>query len=134
MPKPFMLGIEVEEIALGKVMRALNNMPGIVKLHMDLHPKAKKPESNSHGHGHTGKPRNVFKQSGKDYALEILAKGPMQIAKVRQFFIDDGRSRHSINSVLFNLKSEGLVELRDGNWSLTKKMKNRLRHRKEANG
>jgi hypothetical protein len=123
MPKPFMLGVEVEEIALGKVMRALNNMPGIVKLHMNLHPKAEKSS-------HAGKPRNAFNQTGPDLVVEALAKEPMATAKVRQLFIDAGRSYHSINSVLHNLRKAGLIDNADGVWKLTKKMKDRLRHKR----
>jgi hypothetical protein len=36
MPKTFPIMIEVEEIALGPVLRKLNEMPGIAKLHLDL--------------------------------------------------------------------------------------------------
>ncbi len=36
MPKTFSIMIEVEEIALGPVLRRLNDMPGIAKLHLDL--------------------------------------------------------------------------------------------------
>ena len=36
MPKTFPIMIEVEEIALGPVLRRLNDMPGIAKLHLDL--------------------------------------------------------------------------------------------------
>jgi hypothetical protein len=36
MPKPFVIGIEVEEIAVGTVLRRLNEMPGVIALHMDF--------------------------------------------------------------------------------------------------
>jgi Mn-dependent DtxR family transcriptional regulator len=36
MPKTFPIRLEVEEVALGTVLRKLNEMPGIAKLHLDL--------------------------------------------------------------------------------------------------
>ena len=36
MPKTFPILLEVEEIALGTVLRKLNEMPGIVKLDLNL--------------------------------------------------------------------------------------------------
>ena len=36
MPKPFPILIEVEEVALGKVMRSLHTMPGVIKIYMDM--------------------------------------------------------------------------------------------------
>ena len=36
MPKTFPIKLEVEEIALGTVLRKLHDMPGIVDLHLDL--------------------------------------------------------------------------------------------------
>ena len=36
MPKTFPIRLEVEEIALGTVLRKLHDMPGIAKLHLDL--------------------------------------------------------------------------------------------------
>ena len=36
MPKTFPIIIDVEEIALGTVLRKLNDMAGIAKLHLDL--------------------------------------------------------------------------------------------------
>jgi len=130
MPKPFMLGVEVEEIALGKVMRQLNNMPGVVKLHMDLKTKAAKPN----GEYTRGpyKPRKVYAKTGEEVALEYLAKKPGTNAQIREQFIVEHRSPHSINSVLHTLKNDGLIKADDaGVYSLTKKMKDRLRHRKD---
>ena len=41
MPKPFQISLQVEEVAFGKVVRILNDTPGVVKidLHLDGSPK-----------------------------------------------------------------------------------------------
>jgi len=44
MPKPMMLTINVEEIALGKVFRTLDGMPGVVSI--NFHGSGPKPRSN----------------------------------------------------------------------------------------
>ena len=73
MPKTFPIKIEVEEIALGTVLRRLNEMPGIAKLHLDL------------GHGGQGAGAKQLEQyaatkrNGGNYeqiVVKLLLHGP----------------------------------------------------------
>lgn len=47
MPKLFPISIEVEEVALGRVLRSLNTMAGVVRLHLNL-TQDKAPQQISH--------------------------------------------------------------------------------------
>src|SRR5262245_13653027 len=60
MPKLFGMTIEVEEIAVGRVMRLLNATPGVAKFHLDMD-REKKPVGRPNGHS---APRKSFEQNG----------------------------------------------------------------------
>lgn len=105
MPKPFLLGIEVEEIALGTIMRKLNAMPGVVKLHMDFRPG--KPAAKPNG---AGRHKNQFEDTGEAAILKMLKGGKtLRHQELRQKFAEAGRSPKSVNSLVHNMKTEGLL-------------------------
>lgn len=134
MPKLFPISIEVEELAVGKVMRLLNTMPGVAKLHLDL----ERREVKANG---AGEPRGPYKTRKKAVQLEetgeeviakvLFGKPPMTNAQLRDVFVSQGRSASSINSVLHTMKNKGDVQISpDGGYTLTKLMRDRIRSRK----
>ena len=117
MPKPFVIGVEVEEVALGQVLRRLNSMPGIVALHMDFDSK---PKPNGKG----GNRRGRFEQSGHDALLEILKRQDtaMTMAEMRHAFKALGRAGSSLSSVHHSLRKGGLlISAGRGKWKLSAK-------------
>jgi len=79
MPKTFPIRLEVEEIALGPVLRKLNEMPGIVKLDLDL------------GQGGQGAGRKQLEKhaaetlkngSREPAVLKLLMSGPKHIRDI----------------------------------------------------
>lgn len=65
MPKTFPVKIEVEEIALGTVLRKLHEMPGVVKFDIDF------------GHGGQGAGRARLEQAASTDPQEIVVKAMM---------------------------------------------------------
>lgn len=132
MPKTFPILIDVEEIAVGRVMRMLNKLPGVAKLHLDLEGVGK---SNGAGRTHSAdrKPHGRFEVSGEEAILQALnGRPPMTSAQLAGAFEAQGRSPKSISSCLHKLRSEGLINSTHDGYSLTKKSRDRLRHRKSA--
>jgi hypothetical protein len=132
MPKLFPINIEVEELAVGKVMRLLNSTPGVAKLHLDLEHKNNKLNG--------GTPRGPYAPRKQPVSLEetgeevvgkaLYAKSPMTVSELREKFLEQGRSKSSISSVVHTMKNNGdLVSGPDG-YSLSKKMRDRMRHKK----
>ena len=78
MPKTFPIRLAVEEIALGPVLRKLNDMPGIVKLDLDL------------GHGGQGAGRSQLEDAAKtrngetteQRTIKLLMEGPKHISEI----------------------------------------------------
>jgi len=128
MPKTFPIMIEVEEIAVGKVMRQLNKMPGVAKLHLNMEPPSKK------ANGISQPPYKKFDQKAEEFILELLGKSqPTPTRVLRDHFADVGRRPGSTSSALNLLKKDGLIKPDDDNaWVLTKKAKDRLRHKKKG--
>lgn len=128
MPKLFSVHIQVEEVALGRIMRLLNQTPGVAKFDLELAHKA-----NGHAkpaHASKGVPRKTYEVTGRDFMAKIFAKTkrPLKLADLRNAFDKDGRSPKSIASVVHRLKNEGLVEARNGEgYMATKKLRDRAR-------
>jgi hypothetical protein len=133
MAKLFAIQIEVEEIAVGKVMRQLSKMPGVAKLNLDIEHK---PNGVVRGpyKKHEGAPKKTradFAEKGEDVLAQALfKKSPQTHTALGEMFKAIGRSHKSINSLLHNMRGDGLIERNDDGWALTKKMKDRMRHRK----
>jgi predicted transcriptional regulator len=126
MPKPMTITISVEEAFFGKIYRTLDLTPGVVSISYHSESEAKpKPKPN-------GKSRPSYDTIGKDFVIKLLSKGrPMIPSAVGKAFTSAGRSYHSATSVIHKLKSEGLIQNIEGKgYTLTTKMKGRLRHRK----
>jgi len=132
MPKLFPIHIEVEEVALGRVMRILHHTEGVAKIDLQMEepaprPKLKKPN----GHAPHAV-RDKFEIKGTDFVIEMLdkANGPIRHNAIRQAFVNKGRAPGSANYCLYGLAQEGLVQSTKEGYVLTKKMKDRLYHKR----
>jgi hypothetical protein len=129
MPKLFSISIKVEEIAVGRVMSLLHHTAGVAKLDLDMGDA--KPKPNGKAPTYTGKPKKTYEIQNKDFLIGVLAKakGPISAKQLKEAFTEDGRGPASVNSLVWLLKNEGLLGNTGDGWFLTKKMKDRLRHR-----
>lgn len=123
MPKPYLIGIEVEEIALGSVMRKLHAIPGIAAIHFDFdkkphassqtsdspeHPKPAKAKAN--GANGASKTRPTFSETGQEALLKLLKGGkPKSLQALRDGFAEMGRAPVSVNYVLHALQKDKSV-------------------------
>jgi hypothetical protein len=123
--------IAVEEIAFGKIYRLLDTMPGVVSI--SYHAEGPKDKAASKPNGKIGKPRNSYEVTGNDFMLGFMYKndGPYPTARLREAFSKAGRSPASVASLLHKAKANGSVENRDDGYVLTKKVRDRLRHKQE---
>ena len=104
MPKTFPINIEVEEIALGAVLRKLNEMPGIVKIDLNL------------GHGGQGADRRRLEQhaaearvqngSREPIALKMLMEGPKHIREISAAL---GGAKSRAYGLMNSLSKKGLT-------------------------
>jgi DNA-binding PadR family transcriptional regulator len=102
MPKTFPVHLEIEEIALGTVLRKLNEMPGIAELKLDL------------GQGGMGAGRKQLEDAAKQsrgnneqVIVKMLLKGPQTLVNITR---EIGGKKSSAYTVLSKLKKQGLVE------------------------
>jgi len=107
MPRPFVLGVEIEEGSLGRVMRRINALPGVVTIHMDFDAKkARKPN----GHNPDRKPPSRFDVPGEVAIASILnGKPPMTSKQLADAFAAQGRSPKSISSCLHKMRIGGQI-------------------------
>ena len=136
MPKLFPISLEVEEIAVGRVMRALNTMPGVAKIKFDF---LERRDESFGTNGHSAprgpyKPRGPAKKyemTGSELVMKVMSgKPPMSTAQLRDAFVAQGRSPSSINSVIHTMMKDNEVRITDDGYTLTKLARDRLRHRK----
>jgi hypothetical protein len=118
MPRTFPIKLQVEEIALGTVLRKLNEMPGIAKLDLDL------------GHGGEGAGRKplekhatearVHNGSREPLAIKILMQGPKHIGEISAAL---GGAKSRAYGLMSTMRKKGLVEGAESaaTWQLTKK-------------
>jgi hypothetical protein len=121
MPKTFPIMIEVEEIALGPVLRKLNDMPGIAKLHLDL------------GHGGQGAGKKQLEHAAQrngngdsqQAAIKALLSGPKHIREISEAV---GGAKTRAYGVMTQLRKQGLAEAAPGKamHQLTKKARAQL--------
>ena len=100
-----MIGVEIEEVAFGAVMRKIDALPGVVKIHLNLNKDKNGPAAKPNGTGNT---RGSFDTTGKEALGALLFK----------------------TSPLHSMKTDGDIKLTDQGYVLSKKMRDRLRHRK----
>src|SRR3954452_10809825 len=103
MPKTFPIMLEVEEIALGAVLRKLNEMPGIAKLDLNL------------GHGGQGTGRKQLEDaaasqlssSHEEEVIRLLMSGPKHIHEIKAL-VRGPKSRGY--SVMNSLRKKGITK------------------------
>jgi hypothetical protein len=129
MPKTFPIMIEVEEIALGPVLRRLNDMPGIAKLHLDL------------GHGGQGAGKKQLEKhaaakrgsngDSQQAAVKLLMSGPKHIREISEAV---GGAKTRAYGLMTQLRKQGLAEAAPGKamHQLTKKAMAQLRGARPA--
>lgn len=104
MPKTFPIMLEVEELLLGPVLRKLNDMPGIAKLHLDL------------GHGGQGagakqladkvaKVRNGG--TAEQQVIKLLMEGPKHVRELSRAI---GGAKSRAYGAVHQLRKKGLAE------------------------
>lgn len=126
MPKLFSINIEVEELAVGKVMRQLNAMPGVAKLNLDMERKAK-PNGTASGKYQRGQ----FDVTGEQAIIDALSPNfKMTTAQLKEVYAKGGRSTASVSSVVHKMLQGGDLQRTEDGYALSKKMRDRLRHRK----
>ena len=110
-----MLTIEIEEIAVGPVIRRLTNMPGIVALHMDLDKLSAKPG------GQVGVKRGPYKKNGADSSrsslrgevLRMMSDGkPIERKAIHNAFNPTAAEprRTSLRNVIYNAERDGYLK------------------------
>lgn len=104
MPKTFPIHLEVEEIALGTVLRKLNDMPGIAKIDLNL------------GHGGQGTGKQKLQQvaaarrsggNNTEVIIKLMMSGPKSI---KEFMEALGGKKASFYTALSKLKAQGISE------------------------
>lgn len=124
MPKPFSVVIEVEEIAFGAVVRKLNSIPGIARIHLNLGdtPKASAPRK-ANGQGHAlGK----NKEGIRALVMATMRKcgGKLTSKQIGNLAVAHGGTRSGAASVMTKAKHDKLVDNPQmGVWKLTAKGK-----------
>ena len=116
MPKNFPILIEVEEIALGPVLRRLHEMTGIAKIDLQLGDGGHKPASKQlNGHGGSKANGNAFAQQ----VVGALINGPQSLQDIAAVV---GGSTSRAHSVLTNMRVKGIVQrVGRGTYKLTAK-------------
>lgn len=129
MPKPLSVTVEVEEIALGRVIRILNRTPGVVRFNLNLQgdrPEGEEAEGEQ-PHGNTGRTPRKGKIGGRRIMLGMLAQAKGKPVSAKQFkpvFEGDGISHKSVHTVAHILKKIGHIKQVDiGTYVMTPKGK-----------
>jgi hypothetical protein len=123
MPKTFPIRLEVEEIALGTVLRKLNEMPGIAKLDLNLGRGGEGADRKKLEH-HAAEARTA-NGSSEQTAIKFLMQGPKHI---REISATVGGAKSRAYGVMTALRKKGLAEGAEGAgmWQLTKKAMHQL--------
>ena len=120
---------------VGRVMRALKATGGVPNVRF-LWGKNEKHEALPNGDATARRvsTRQQFNEAGHQVIARLLMKGPMTTRDIAPVFVEAGRSKSSVHSQLNYLKDAGDVKKdADGErWMLTKKGRDRMRHKATA--
>jgi len=121
MPKTFPIRLEVEEIALGTVLRKLNDMPGIARLHLDL-------ERGGEGAGRKQleqkAEQHVQNGSREPLIVKLLMSGPKHIREISEVL---GGKKTRAYGLMNQLQKKGLTKsIGKGMHELTKAARSQL--------
>ncbi len=128
-----MIGVEIEEMAFGAVMRRIDALEGVIKIHLNLN-KEKGGKANGHDTQRvTHRIQKRYEMTGSELVTKALfAKSPLTTAQLREAFISQDRASSSINSVLHTMIKENVIKSTADGYILTKQARDRLRHRVTA--
>lgn len=130
MPKPYLIGVEIEESSLGSVMRKLDGLQGVTKIHWNMD-RDKTARVKPNGHHPDRKPPGRFGVPGQVAIARMLhGKPPMTAPQIADAFAAQGRSPKSISSCLHKMRASGEISSGPEGYSLTKKMRDRMRAKK----
>jgi len=128
MAKLFPIGIEVEEVAVGSVLRILNKTPGVAKLHLNLLNEAASTVDNTVTED-VAEVRNTLPpvRQAKDgssqmIVAQILRTAPVHNEILREALKRQGYSAASLASLITKMRENGFVKrVGVGIWKLTDK-------------
>ena len=135
MTKLVPINIMVERVAVMDVLDKLDMTPGVAKINFDYRRKTGRTNgAGEPGEEHTPRPaRGPYKKydiKGDDMVARLLyGRPPMTPSQLKDAFEAAGRSPLSIHSLVHNMKKRGDLVLGEQGYSLSKKMRDRLRHR-----
>jgi DNA-binding HxlR family transcriptional regulator len=110
MPKSFNIRLEVEEIGLGVVLHKLNEMPFVIRLHLDLERggegagRKQLEDAAKAARGDAGEPVSTR-------ILKLLMDGPKSVKELRQAI---GGPSSRVYGATHHLRKQGLIEAGDG--------------------
>ncbi|KYK50039.1 hypothetical protein A1D31_22265 [Bradyrhizobium liaoningense] len=120
MPKPFPVLVQIEEIALGTVLRKLHEMPGVISVDLQL------------GLGGQGAGKQLLEHAAQtkrgnneQTIVKLLLQGPKHINDITAAI---GGKKSSFYTVTSKMKKQGLIERSEGKgtWQLTHKARTQL--------
>jgi DNA-binding PadR family transcriptional regulator len=125
MAKLFPIGIEVEEVAVGRVLRILNGTPGVAKLHLNLMNETVAPKEDAVAQeiANVLPPARPPRQgSMKMIIAKVLAVAPCHNKVLKEALKRNGFSESSLPSQMLQMRLDGFVKkVGVGTWRLTEK-------------
>ena len=130
MAKSFRILLEVEEAALGHVMNLLHRTPGVLRFDPLLDPsKTAKAANGEDKKKKSDKPRYTGDDTAEQLILKHLAKrGATKSTAFPDVFEKAGRARSSPTFALHKAKKDGLIQIGQDGYTLTKKGRDRARY------
>ena len=130
MSKLFYVTLGLDNSLAGPIITKMKKTRGIVTLELASGP-AKEPKPNGALNGGGPRARGAYEATGQQAIAKILnGKPPMTTPQLRDAFAAMGRSPASIASCIDTMKKAGEVAKGPQGYTLTKKMRDRLRHAK----
>ena len=134
--KPFYIIVGLDPPVATAMIDKLKKSDAVVSLDLALPPRKAKSNGLDTGMGTNGsapRQRGSYEATGQETIAKILnGKPPMTTPQLRDAFAAAGRSPHSIASCIDTMKKAGEVTKGPQGYTLTKKMRDRLRHSKGA--
>lgn len=106
----FPIILEVEETAVGAVLRLLKDYPGVAKLHLDLDNVGKKPVRRNGGGRLPRTPKSPDAPRVNDVIIGELLSGQKNLAHLKEKVVATGGSVRSVDAALHVLRTKGIAE------------------------
>lgn len=125
MAKLFPIGIEVEEVAVGRVLRVLNNTPGVAKMHLNMlneAPATEEIEAVSEVRQVLPPVRRAKENSSQMVVAQVLKLTPAHNTILKEALVRSGFSATSLPSLITKMRERGYVKrVGVGTWRITDK-------------